>query len=270
MKFSQAILTKNLDFIENISTELKPIYDPRLWPWFLKELFISCVIVYIFIKFTNTHWLACLLSISFVLFAPHFGFQRFLLPLFWTGFFLKKNYTTVIKYSQHILLISALIFAICLFFWDGNYTIYVTAFPQIFNFTERTFDFTNLNISLFRLLIGVCGSLFWFMFFKTIYRSNKLFYLLGKIGAKTLAIYLLQILVLEIWINKLVDFTKMNIWIYSIVVTPIIAILTITFCMIIIDIIQKNKYADLLLFGNQISKKNKSSQREIKPTHVAQ
>jgi len=251
MKFSVAIVNGNEHFFNNWLGELKSIFLPNRWFWFLRELFISYFIVYVSFKLFKKDWLACLLSICFVLIAPYCGAQRVFLPVFWAGIYLKNNYQFISKYTKQILIISGIVFAMCLLFWNGNYTMYVTDFPKLLKIRTLSFNFTNIDISFFRLLIGLCGSLFWFMLFEKIYKNNKLFVCLGKIGANTLAIYLLQRLILEDWINKIVDFPNMNIWIYNLIVTPLISLAVLGICMLVIKFVQKNKYAEVILFGQK-------------------
>lgn len=220
--------------------------------WFLRELFISYFIVYVSLKLLKKEWLACLLSISFVLISPLLcEIQRVFLPVFWAGFILKDYYHLISKYAKQILIISGTIFAICLLFWDGNYTMYVTGFPALINFKSLSFDFTNIDISIFRLVIGLCGSLFFFTLFELKYTDNKLFSWLTKIGANTLAIYLLQRLILEKWANGIIDFPNMNLWVYSLLATPLVSFVILIICFILIRSVKKIKYAELLLFGKK-------------------
>ena len=249
MIFSYTIVYMNEPF--SYTEELKSILFPTGWPWFLRELFISYLIVYISLKLLKKDWLACLLSLGFVLIAPYCDTQRVFLPMFWAGVYMKNNYPFISKYAKQILIMSGAIFAICLLFWDGNYTIYVTEFPKILEIKTLSFNFANIDISFFRLLIGFCGSLFWFILFERIYKNNKFFACLGKIGANTIAIYLLQTLILEYIINRKIDFPNMNTWTYSLIITPLISLAVLGFCMIIISFVKKNKYIELLLFGKK-------------------
>lgn len=247
--FSTAILNQDKPFLSNWLIELKNVLNPINWIWFLKELFISYFIIFVLLKLLKKEWLAFLVSISFVLIAPLCNKQRVLLPLFWLGIYMKDNYQFLSKYAKQILIISGIFFAICLLFWNGNYTMYVIGFPKLLNIKTLSFDFSNMDISLFRLFIGICGSLFWFTLFETKYKKNIFFDYLSKIGANTLAIYVLQRLILEEWINRIIDFPKMNIWAYNLIVTPMISLVILIICNFLIKIVKKNRYVELLLFG---------------------
>lgn len=220
--------------------------------WFLRELFFSFCIVYVTLKLFKKEWLACILSMSFVLIFPFLcGTQRVFLPVFWAGFFLKDYYYIFKRYANQLLLITGSIFVVCLMFWDGYYTMYTSGFPSLINFHTLIFNFTNIDISIFRLFIGICGSLFFFTLFEIMYSDNMLFRYLTKIGINTLAIYLIQRLLLEKWANELIDFPNMNLWVYNLLVTPLFSVIILLFCFLLIKIVQKNKYAELLLFGKK-------------------
>jgi fucose 4-O-acetylase-like acetyltransferase len=247
LKFTKAIILKS-DI--NYISEMMKIIVPFKWPfWFLKEIFISYFLVYVTLKIFKKEWLACILSVSFVLIAPYCGFQRFLLPIFWFGIYLKNNYQFILKYSKWILGISGLVFGICLLFWDGNYTIYVTGFQKLLKMRTLSFNFANIDIAMFRLIIGSVGSIFWLMLFQQIYKKNLFFSKLGKIGTYTLGIYIFQVTILENWINNKIDFSTANIWIYNLVITPVIALLVLIICIYLIKLISKNNVLKTVLIG---------------------
>jgi fucose 4-O-acetylase-like acetyltransferase len=262
MKISKELIVDHTISAVNYKSMLTTLLVPLWWPfWFLKELFYSYLIVYLSVKICKKEWLAVVLSICFVLFAPLCGSQRFLLPIFWIGFWLKNNYQTILPYSKWILLTFGIILGTCLLFWDGSYTNYVTAFRP-FNIRELSFDFSNIDIALFRWLIGITGSIFFFILFQTIYKKNRFFSLLGKTGFYTLGIYILQSTILEYYLNKTINFPFVNIWIYNFFITPLVAFVVLIMCIVIIKLIKKNRYIELLLLGNsyQYNKKHKINQ----------
>jgi fucose 4-O-acetylase-like acetyltransferase len=250
------LIRSSLDFINgNLHFSLallKPIINPFGWIWFLRDLFASYLLVYVSLKFFKKQWLACLSSLIFVFIAPVPSSLNFLLPMFWAGIYLKDNYQIVMECSKQVLIVAGIVFAVCLLFWDGNYTMYVTPYRLLkYKPLFVDFDIFKIEVAVFRLLIGLFGSLFWFMLFKTIYSNNKFFHYINIIGTNTLSIYLLQRLILETWLNRTVNFPNMNIWIYDLFFTPLVALIVLVFCMIISKIVEKNKFTALLLFGKQ-------------------
>jgi fucose 4-O-acetylase-like acetyltransferase len=117
--------------------------------------------------------------------------------------------------------------------------------------TTLSFNFTNIDIAFFRLFVGLCGSLFWFMLFELIYRNNGFFICLKKIGTITLAIYILQTIIYNDIICRYarMEFQDVHLWIYTLLVTPLISLIVLGVCIGIIRIVERNKYAELLLFG---------------------
>jgi len=242
--------------------ELKVLVQPFEWPfWFLRELFISYVLVYISVKLLKKQWLAFGVCMAFVLLMPHGSFQRFLLPIFWAGMYLRNNYHLLTARAGHILLVAALLFGLSLCFWSGDYTIYITGFPALIQWKAllshagTTALNTEMKVHVFRLVIGISGSVFFFFLFKNIYRKNVVFHLLGKIGKHTLAIYVLQATLLEIWLNQWLDFSEAGIWLYDLLLTPVIALAVLYVCLLLIRMLQRNYGMDGWLFGSSPSKR---------------
>jgi fucose 4-O-acetylase-like acetyltransferase len=253
IKLSVSIVREtNFDWID----AFKKIVIPFRWPfWFLKELFGSYVITYIAYKLFKKEWLVFLLTLLAVLFMPYGGSQRFLFPMFLIGIFIKDKYQLISQHINNVLLVSACLFGVLLLFWDGNYTMYLTDFPPLINLSTMNINISTLNIAIFRLLIGFSGSMFFFALFQKIYRKNWFFLQIEKVGVQTLSIYIVQVTLLENIINRMFDFPPTNSWIYSLIVTPVIALLVLTICIVFISIVNKNKCAKFLLFGSSFIKR---------------
>lgn len=227
-------------------------FNPYNWPfWFLKELFISYILIYLAYKLLKKDWLVFLLSIVLVCIIPFFDFQRFLLPLFLVGIYLKKNYLLIKKYSIYLLCISAVLFLTGLFFWKGQYAVYFTGFPSIITLNPLGINLLNIDISIFRLCIGIIGSFFFFILFEKIYTKNKFFFSLEKVGKGTLAIYIMQGFILEKGLSK-INLSFPNETIFSLLIAPVLSILILIICIYIIKWIDKNKYIGFYLLGNSL------------------
>jgi len=248
------------DVIKNQSIEYKlilsNIIDPLRWPfWFLRELFISFMLVFLFYKIFKKDWIVVFLSILFVLILPFHNlyFQRYLLPMFLCGILLGKYYCAIKKYSIQLVGIFFIIFLICLFFWKGEYTIYIIGFPSLLSPEQ----WRVMPASLFRFLIGISGSIFFFFLFEKIYIKNKIFSFLEIIGIKTLSIYIVQKLILETDFFNRLDFYFVNETLFSCLIAPLMSILIIIICLYIIKWIKKNKYVSFLLIGTQLPNSSK-------------
>jgi fucose 4-O-acetylase-like acetyltransferase len=234
----------------NWINEFKLILNPMEWPiWFLRELFISYFLVYVFYKIIKKERIVFLVTMAFVLVIPIFGMQRFLLPMFLIGILLLKHFQFILEHFKWVFYCSLFTFIGSLFFWNGNYTIYISNFPAIVNWDTLSFNFSNIDISIFRLFIGICGSIFFFLLFQNIYKRNWFVIQFQKIGQQTLSIYLIQTLILERIINNKFDFPTMDLWIYNLILTPLISLLLLFLCFFCIKIIDKNKYVNFILFG---------------------
>lgn len=110
---------------------------------------------------------------------------------------------------------------------------YLTSFPSLIKFKTLSLNFENIDVSLFRLFIGLCGSLFFFALFEIMYTDNKLFIWLSKVGINSLAIYLLQKLILEDLTDRIIDFPNINLWVYNLLVTPFVSFVILVICLII-------------------------------------
>jgi fucose 4-O-acetylase-like acetyltransferase len=221
--------------------------------WFLRELFVSYFLVYFSMRIVKKYWLACMLTLCFVLVAPVGNIQLFLLPMFWIGIFLKNNYPLIEKYSKLILIVSFLVFVVCLCFWNGSYTTYFSPFQLVY-YSPLEFSTTNLAIACFRWLVAIAGSIFWFVLFMIIHKANKLLSILSQIGIYTMGIYILQTYILEMLINRYIDFSNTNIWLYNFAITPLAASLVGVICIVITKWINKNKWLGLFLIGTLPSK----------------
>jgi len=231
------------------------IVNPFEWSlWFLRELFICFLLAFIFIKAIKIEWLAAVASIVFVLITPIGAYSRTFLPIFWVGFFFHKESVNIFRHTNLYLILSGIIFFICLLFWNGNYTIYVTDSPMLFNLITHTFNFENINIIIFRFLIGLAGSVFFFLLIKKTYRKNSFFSLFERAGVLTLGIYILQNGIIVSRINELLDFSPINSWTYSLILTPAISLIVIILCVLTIKIINRNRKISLLLLGSSYLK----------------
>jgi len=235
---------------------IKSMFYPNAWPfWFFQELFKSYVLVFIFFKVFKKDWLAFLISILFVLIVPFCDFQRFLIPVFWAGIFLRKYQNFLFDNKNILTVFFGICFFISLIFWKGDYTIYVAGFPILFQINNLTFNFSLIDVSIFRLFIGLSGSMFFFLLFYIIFDKSFKCSFLKDIGTYSLAIYILQATILEYLINRLIDFSNANIYIYNFVITPFIAICVAYICLLITKIINKNKRISYILFGSSYIKK---------------
>ncbi|GHT59330.1 hypothetical protein FACS1894109_15030 [Spirochaetia bacterium] len=232
---------------ETIWQVLRNIFDTH-WFWFLKEIFISYSIMYVCYKLVKKGYWAAILGILIIfIIPPEWTRQRVYLPMFLLGILLKECHGFITKHIYWFLFGFLAAYAACLPFWDAWW--YDTA-PQVFIWKSMSFNFDHTGTYLYRLLAGGAASLFYFTLFQVLYRPNRISSTLSRIGIFTLEIYILQVLIIEHILTNLLDFPRMNVWFYSLVMAPVAALLVLTLELGIIKLIYKSKTAALALFGS--------------------
>ena len=219
------------------------------WFWFLRDLWLSYFFAYILYKIFKKGYLVAILGILFVICTPLLKIQSFYFPLFLFGILLKDNYSLIIKHLNKFLFISFFIFTACLFYFDDQH---LSAFPNLFSHETYSYACPNIYHSLFRWIVGISGSVFFFTLFKKTYRENFFYSYLSKKGYYTLGIYIVQTIILEI-ILPIIPLQNVYKWNYVMAFTPIISLITLEICTSIIKFVSKNKKITKLLFGSSYS-----------------
>ena len=235
-----------IHYMDNETLSRKVILIFNRWLWFLRDLWLSYIITYIAYKVLKKGYWVAIFSIVFVLLTPFLMMQSFFLPLFLLGILFKDNYSLILKHLNAILYISLSIFITGLFFWNDQY---LSAFPSFFSNKTYSYYFPNLYHSLFRWLIGISGSLFLFALFRKTYKANFFYSYFNQKGGYTLAIYILQTVIVENIFPQYISFQSVNKWIYALTIAPVISIMVLEICTAIVVLIQKNKTLAKVIFG---------------------
>jgi len=214
--------------------------------WFLRQLFASYLIIYIGYKlFKKGSWVA-LACIFFVILFPFFRLQSFYLPFFLFGIFLKQHYQFIVNHLTKFIIASFIVFGICLIFWKDSY---LEIFPTLFSIKTFSYAMPDVSLSLFRWLIGISGSLLFFTLFMMINTSNKIFLYLATRGKYTLAIYILQVLILENLLPLYISLPNQNLWVFSLLIAFPLSVVLLELCFRIALRIEKHKKLKKILFG---------------------
>lgn len=221
--------------------------------WFLKCVFFCYIIGWIFVKAMHNVWIATLTSTILVHFIPIFSIDsvNFLLPMFWAGYLCNLYQEGINQHRFTLLSINLIIFVILLPFWSGRLTVYMVPI-DFFNWHTFTFDGENLGITLYRLVIGLSGSMVFFLVSPWGYNRIKNWRTtptLDRLGKCTLGIYWTQTFLLECtWhsIGLYVD-TANSFWI-----APIIALFEMFLCYQAVLLFKKNKYTRFLVLGEKV------------------
>jgi fucose 4-O-acetylase-like acetyltransferase len=241
--------------------------DPSAHFWFFKVLLLSESIVFIFYKIFKKRSIAFIGSMLFVLLFSFFGvvskMERFLMPIFWAGILLKTYYPSFCKHLNKILISSGILFLVCFYVYKSAWTFYVMDFPTLINFQQSVaegkivFDVANIGISVFRSMTGIVGSIFFFALFQRCWKKNAVTTFFSRCGQITLGIYAVQAIIHQRILRNLillyiVDYPKINIWVYSLIINQIIGVFVLLVCVLIVSLIQRNKWLTFILFGSSL------------------
>ena len=222
--------------------------------WFLKCVFFCYLIGWIFIKALRHIWLAAITSTVLVHFFPIFSIDsvNFLLPMFWAGYLCNLYHEWMDRHRIVLLGISLTMFAFLLHFWSGRLTVYMVPIDFFDWNTYTFFDLKNLSIAIYRLAIGLSGSLVFFLVSPWVYNAVKDWRItptLDRLGQCTLGLYWTQTFLLECtWhsIGLYVN-TANSFW-----VAPIIAIFEMFLCYQAVLLFKRNKYTKFFLLGEKM------------------
>lgn len=220
--------------------------------WFLKSVFFCYLIGYLFIKLLHNPWLAAITSSVIVLLFPIFNTDNvdYMLPMFWLGYLCKLHQAVIDKHHKTLLILSIVLFGLLLIKWSGRLTVYMVPIRTI-DWSSMTIDWNNLGITLYRMAIGMAGSMFFFLLAPIVYKKIadwKITPVLNNIGRCTLGIYWLQTFLLEctwhgigLYVNTATSF----------IVAPIIMVIELALCYQIVLLLKKNKITKLLILGEK-------------------
>ena len=246
----------NGEFVSFFAQSKAVLYEAGTRFWFLRSVFVCYVVALISLKIFKKDYVAFLVSfVLFLLMTDNFrlAMDKFMYPYFWTGYFLHKYHSTVNMYKNQLLLIAAFVFAVLLFFWKKEDYIYITGmnFYNVDHLTQR------LGIVTYRYLIGLAGSLTFFILLTKIYESKRLylFSIASYIGRYTLGIYLIHLFWEGMLLKHLHPFGN-NFVLFNFVVTPLISVLLIFVCIFIIKLLQRNKFTNFIFLGKEFKEKS--------------
>ena len=186
--------------------------------WFLKCVFLCYLVGFLSIRLFRNVWLAALVTVVLSGILPYGGVANFnfMLPMFWVGYACKLNQSLLDRHRKWFLGISLVAFGVMLPFWSGRLTVYMVP-TQVLDWGTFTWDVQNLSVVLYRLAIGIAGSMSFFLLSPYVYRlieGKGIATALNGIGRSTLGIYWLQTFLLEYLFNSLGFYVPM-IWTFA-------------------------------------------------------
>ena len=220
--------------------------------WFLKCLLLCYLVMYPLCKGLRKDWLAALVATVLVILIP--GAQvvnfNFMLPMFCLGMLVGRHWEEIERHRVIWLVLSAVVFGVLLCFWSGHLTVYERP-TRVIDLATGTFDWGNLGLTLYRLALGMAGSMTFYLLSKPVYDSIKRWNWSGtlcRIGAATLGIYFLQTFLLEILVNRLQIYVPIP---HSYWVAPLLAVAELALCYNLVRLIRKTRILRLLILGEK-------------------
>lgn len=220
--------------------------------WFLKSVFFCYLIGYISLKLLRRFWAAALISVVLLNIIPYGNIDNvnFMLPMFWLGYYCEKKQEAISRHRVKLLIGSLLLFAVLLPFWSGRLTIYMVPIHFI-DWSNGTVDPANLGITIYRMLIGMAGSMVFFLVAPWVYgkiEHRSVTPPLNKLGKCTLGLYWTQTFLLECTLH--------GIGIYvgtagSFLLGPVLASAELALCYGVVLLLKRNRYTRLLMLGEK-------------------
>lgn len=218
--------------------------------WFLKCLLFCYLIMYPVCKVFHDDRIAAIVASALVIIIPgtHWVNLNFMLPMFCAGMVCRGHSDWVDRNRPALFAVSAAAFLALLIPWSGRLTVYMVP-TKVIDTATLAFDWKNLGITVYRIALGISGSLFFFLSGKWVYSFIKRWKWSGtlcKIGTETLGIYFLQTFLLEILVNSLHIFIPLP---WSLVAAPVLAVIELIVCHNLVILLKKWKMTRLLILG---------------------
>ncbi len=220
--------------------------------WFLKCVFFCYLIGYASIKLLHSLPIAALLTTVLFYVIPYGNTDSvdFMLPMFWLGYFCEQQKEFIASHRKVLLVFCTVAFAVLLPFWSGRLTIY--AIPiQLVDWSTGSVNWTNLVITLYRMTIGMAGSMFFFLLAPWVYEKIehwRITPVLNHVGKSTLGLYWTQTFLLECTLHGIGIYVNT---INSAWLGPCITLLELVICYQAVLLFRKSRYTRLLFLGEK-------------------
>lgn len=228
--------------------------------WFLKTAFFCFLLAktaFLFGKFKTIAFIATL----FLTQLPHINHIQYfttnidiMYPCFVVGILIKRYWNRIKENSRSIAIVTGIIFAVMLFFWGKEFWQPTYAMLYKLKAAEYSEGFYLAYIRLYKLAIGIAGSIFFItLFHLCISRINSSrIKSMCAYGKYTMVIYILQTFILETFLRQCLEFDNVNSWVFNLLIAPLLSILILVLCIYLSKILDNNKYTAFLFLGKKI------------------
>lgn len=223
--------------------------------WFLKSAFLCSVICYPICKLHNYSYLSggVIICASQFIYGDNHLQLAFMIPCFITGVWLQFNDCKVIQATSNkaLIIITGLIAVLGNFFLDSSLYRQMTEAFELSLWQSPTI----ILLRLFRLALGISGSLFIILLFKGIFdrfKDSQKGRMITLLGSETLGVYILQTYIVEYFLARHLNLDSLNFIVCNFVIAPIISLIVLALSVMIIKGFKRNQYLAFALFGSKL------------------
>lgn len=226
--------------------------------WFLKSTFLCFIITWIGLRISrNKIVLAVPLLIIISQCIPIFKIS-WMLPFFVLGFLTSTRYYIIQKYARVLFFCSVISFIICFWVMHSFANVDGSALQE-YKAQLMNGNFKSISIIMWkqfeRVILGFLGSLSvitGITLFKDKLKNLSFVNALSKYGQDTLGIYIMQSLLLEILLSRLIVLDEVNIWIFSFIICPLLSLMIMDICYKLVIWIKETKTLNFICFHFRI------------------
>ena len=218
--------------------------------WFLWSIFLNTLIVLFIEKLRITQYAYILIWACFLLIPNHVlnGLYSFMFPYFVFGLLLHQYEDKYCwRNDKRLLLVSALTFAVMLFFYNKETYIYTTGQSIL-----KTNGLHQLLVDLHRLIIGLSGSIFVIISLDYLYHlfsKSSLLNYLSSLGLNSMGIYCFHHIFFWQYIKHCT--IKIHITSFSLILTIAAFIGALAFSLVTTYIAKKTTLTRILFLGGR-------------------
>jgi uncharacterized membrane protein YeiB len=175
-------------------------------------------------------------------------------PSFVFGMLLNRCLPILKVRAKTVFVVSLCAFLAMLYFWNSDFF----RLPPEIRLMFESGDYTELmwfiGRKLYSIVIGIFGSMTFITLACMAFarpRSGKAVAVMCDWGKYTLAIYILQSIILEHYMEMYIKFDGIQFALFNFVVAPAISFAVLVVCVYIAKLLMKNRVAAFMLFGRR-------------------
>ena len=224
-------------------------YDLTYCFWFLKTAFLCFLLARISYSFGKYKVVAFILTLLFAQSSQIYRIPYLttlistMYPCFVTGILLRTYWDKVQANARTIATITGIVFAVMLIFWSKEFW-----HPSSSN------NFYLLYLKLYKIVIGISGSIFFITLFHQYFKEckNEKLKKICQYGEYTIGVYILQTFILETIMCQYMNFDNVNSWVFNLAIAPVLSVAILALCIYLSKKLNDNRYTAFLFLGKKL------------------